>query len=275
MDDIFKKAAQNKEALEKEFDEAPETIITGVVGASGPGGGRIPPDELWHLHLSLVAWKANNGELEKRDLMVSKGVTEKELAELQERIKSESIIKFKGKLSKESPFGDSRARLIELMGEPKDKELDDALIAYKQPVVKNHPLFGELLLDKTVDWFEGKANWLGSEIKIYLSLDEDGDSEGSIDTATKVFSECAEWSKKVNKYAVAELLELKNESWLQENQTELSPIEFLKAMSLESITFNPDGNFEFWHNDGGLFWGHSILICGSIEEGLYDADIPG
>lgn len=275
MDDIFQKAAQNKEALEKELDEASETIITGVVGASQPSGGRIPPNELWHLHLSLVAWKANGGELEKRALIVSKAITEKELAELQERIKSESVIKFKGKLSKESPFGDARARLIELMDEPKDKELDEALTSYKQPVVMKHPIFGKLLLDKTVDWFEGKANWMGLEIKINLALDEDGDSKGSVDTATIIFSECAEWSMKVNEYAISELLKLKNESWLQENQAELLPIDFLKAMRLESVTFYPEGDFEFWHNDGGLFWGHSILISGSIQEGLYGADIPG
>jgi hypothetical protein len=34
----------------------------------------------------------------------------------------------------------------------------------------------------------------------------------------------------------------------------------------------PDGAFEFWHNDGDLFWGHSILIVGSLEEGLTDGE---
>ena len=46
-------------------------------------------------------------------------------------------------------------------------------------------------------------------------------------------------------------------------------------MKIESITVHPDGGFEFWHNDGDLFWGHSILISGSLVEGPNSADIPG
>lgn len=46
-------------------------------------------------------------------------------------------------------------------------------------------------------------------------------------------------------------------------------------MKLEAITVRPNGEFEFWHDDGDLFWGHSILISGDLNHGLEDADIPG
>ena len=45
-------------------------------------------------------------------------------------------------------------------------------------------------------------------------------------------------------------------------------------MKLQSIVFYPDGDFNFWYDDGDLFWGHSIAISGNLE-GLKDADIPG
>ena len=51
--------------------------------------------------------------------------------------------------------------------------------------------------------------------------------------------------------------------------------QFKNRMSLESITVYTDGTFEFWHDDGGLFWGHSILISGDLVKGPIDADIPG
>ena len=72
-----------------------------------------------------------------------------------------------------------------------------------------------------------------------------------------------------------ELLPLKNENWLDEDEAELSPDEFKDRMTLESITVYPSGSFDFWHNDGDLFWGHSIQISGNLSDGPKHADIPG
>ena len=46
-------------------------------------------------------------------------------------------------------------------------------------------------------------------------------------------------------------------------------------MRLTSINTYPEGGFEFWHDDGDLFWGHYIQVSGSLDEGLTSADIPG
>lgn len=50
---------------------------------------------------------------------------------------------------------------------------------------------------------------------------------------------------------------------------------FVGRMRLESISVDKEGNFDFWHDDGGLFFGHSIVVRGSLGEGCVDADIPG
>jgi hypothetical protein len=46
-------------------------------------------------------------------------------------------------------------------------------------------------------------------------------------------------------------------------------------MKLESITVHPDGRFEFWFDDGDLFWGHSIAVRGSLAEGPTEASVEG
>ena len=46
-------------------------------------------------------------------------------------------------------------------------------------------------------------------------------------------------------------------------------------MKLESISVRNNGSFDFWHNDGDLFWGHSIQISGNLTDGPKRADIPG
>ena len=73
--------------------------------------------------------------------------------------------------------------------------------------------------------------------------------------------------------AVHALLPLKNESWLGEDESTITAVQF--RMTLDSIIVHPDGSFEFWHTDGDLFWGHSIQVTSSLSEGPTDADIPG
>jgi hypothetical protein len=41
------------------------------------------------------------------------------------------------------------------------------------------------------------------------------------------------------------------------------------------ISVKRDGEFEFWHGDGKLVLGHSMQVCGSLTDGLTEADIPG
>ncbi|MEE1672479.1 DUF2262 domain-containing protein [Agarivorans aestuarii] len=276
MKDIFKDAAVKKEKLEREFSDLSESIITGVVGTNGPGAGKVPADKYWSLNLSLVAWKELGGEINNSSLILSKDLTDDELKDIQAKVKSKSLVQFKVKLSKISPFGDARAQLISILDAPDDIDLDAALEKFKEPVEVTHKEFGDFILDKSVDWFEGNVSWVGKSIRVSVSIDEDnGSPEGGFKTIEALHRDASRWSKKITKYAVSELLELKNDIWLMEGQQELTAKNFVDSMQLESIAVYPDGEFEFWHNDGGLFWGHSILISGSLSDGPNDADIPG
>jgi hypothetical protein len=46
-------------------------------------------------------------------------------------------------------------------------------------------------------------------------------------------------------------------------------------MKLETISVSSDGSFNFWHDDGDLFYGHAIQVGGNLVEGPTYADIPG
>ncbi len=39
-------------------------------------------------------------------------------------------------------------------------------------------------------------------------------------------------------------------------------------MSLESIVLYDEDNFEFYFDNGDLFWGHYIQVFGNIKDGL-------
>jgi hypothetical protein len=70
-------------------------------------------------------------------------------------------------------------------------------------------------------------------------------------------------------------LPLKNESWLGDNESEVSAEAFVERLALQSITVYPDGELEFGFEDGDLFWGHFIIVSGSLSEGPRDASIAG
>lgn len=113
---------------------------------------------------------------------------------------------------------------------------------------------------------------VGGPIRISIAIDEDnGSPEGSLQT----LEAASNWPKKITGYAVYELLELKNDNWFMEGPHQLTATDFVDSMKLESIAVYPESEFEFWHNDGDLFWGHSVFISGSLSDGPTDANILG
>jgi hypothetical protein len=135
------------------------------------------------------------------------------------------------------------------------------------------PQLGIFTLDRQVDWFTGQVDWAGQSIA--LNLSESAEAQAALKTAHALWQNQSEWHRRIQDFAVAQLLPLKNDSWLDEDDAELTAEEFQARMTLESITVKADGSFDFWHDDGDLFWGHSIQISGSLAEGPTDADIPG
>ena len=56
---------------------------------------------------------------------------------------------------------------------------------------------------------------------------------------------------------------------------EITQEQFMERMELDAIQIYEDGAFEFWFNDGDLFWGHSIHVTGSLTNGPEEAQMEG
>jgi len=145
----------------------------------------------------------------------------------------------------------------------------------KNPVIVYTERFGDLALDRSVSWFEGEVKWNGEQVRINFNTDEDLDLSASLEVAEKLLDEQEIWKQNVDEYAAKELLPLKNEHWRNESESAITVEQFKSRLSLVSISLNPDGSIEFWHDDGDLFWGHSIHVSGSLDEGLTHAGIMG
>jgi hypothetical protein len=137
------------------------------------------------------------------------------------------------------------------------------------------PIIGMLHYEEAYDWYEGKIKVQQSEIPIRLSTDEEGEVVSVCRRATNFVAELEDHAQSAKESAVERLLELKNETWIDENEEPSTPEQFKHRMVLESISIDSDGEVSFYHNDGNLFWGHCILVTMDSENNFIGAEIAG
>jgi hypothetical protein len=252
---------------------SPVVEVSGVVSPNGATGGRSRGEDFWTASLALEAWRIGTAELQIVPLRISRKVTDAELDHLRNTINPYAVVRIRARVG-ESAIGGYQALLEEFVGVCKsDADLNLYAERLQQPVTFENPDFGTFTIGRRVDWFAAEVVWDGKPVS--LNLSDAAEVEASLKVAQILWQKQPEWNRRIRDFAVQELLPLKNESWLNEDEAELSPDEFKDRMTLESITVYPSGSFDFWHNDGDLFWGHSIQISGNLSDGPKHADIPG
>lgn len=145
----------------------------------------------------------------------------------------------------------------------------------KAPVQFFDETFGEFVLDKTVNWFEGKVVLKGKLIRVTLDEKED------ISTLYEIGKDFDNFFNKASEYASKELLDLGNDwyydSWEGEEEDfiPLTLETFQEKISLQSIGLTEDGKFNLWYSDGDIFLGHVICVDGNIADGFTSASMEG
>jgi hypothetical protein len=138
-----------------------------------------------------------------------------------------------------------------------------------------HPELGTLRYEEEYDWYKGQIKVRQSDVSIQLSTDEEGEVASSLKRATNFVGELGNHAELAKEYAAQKLLELKNETWIDDDEQPLTTEQFQQRMVLESISIDSEGEISFYHNDGDLFWGHCILVTMDSANNFIDADIPG
>lgn len=194
------------------------------------------------------------------------------LHRLQAQVKPYSVVRAAVRAGRERQ---ARFMLVGEISPARDGELEAILEELKKPVYLEDEVLGRFTLDRQVNWFEADVDWLGQTVRLSFDWDEDEAMEDSLRTAKALMADQEEWNRRVLSRASEDLLELKNDSWLEEDEEELDAEKFEACLELESIEVRPEGEFCFWFADGELFWGHSITVEGTLEGGPEQADIQG
>jgi hypothetical protein len=257
----------------KRGEQAKETpaVALGVVHPSGAAGAQYPPEKEWTLRFALKPWRQAGGELDERELSISKPVPEKSLREYMRLIQPYDVVRAKVRFSDELT-----ATLLEFLGkDDSDEDLAERAAELQQPVTMEVDSFGTLTLDRRVGWWETEQAWTGMSVRLSVSPDEDGKVDAAVKTAQTLWRNQSEWDERLRARAIDDLLTLKNENWREESEAEVTPQEFARRMKPESVTVQPNGEFDFWFEDGDLFLGHGVSVAGSLAEGPTEAEIAG
>jgi hypothetical protein len=156
-----------------------------------------------------------------------------------------------------------------------DAELSAIAEELQRPIVIQTAELGEVIYDRPLDQFDGKIDWLGKSTPVSVSSLDAKPVQGALETAKALLASQQSWHQRILQKAVDELYLLWKENWKEDDALDLDAREFTLKMRLDSISFDDEGRFEFWFDDGGLFYGHSIMVDGNLQAGPVDAGIHG
>ena len=116
------------------------------------------------------------------------------------------------------------------------------------------PVLGELKLDADLEQYLADAG----SVRFMVA------TEGVIPEARAIAQHLERWRVAAKSRACEQLLELKNETWPDEDEhgvaTPVTAAGFRERMTLTDVCVHVDGSSTFWFSDGGLFDDHAIEV---------------
>ena len=285
----LQKAAQET-ARQKVSQEIPEQLrslgqkflpeelsILAVTGANGFGGRRVEENGPWLAVLELTAWKEEDSEEPaRREKVQLLALADDTLMEyLRRRVRGDGVYQITVRPSEDG----TQFLMTELPQPETDPEMKAILEEQKKPVSFWESGLGTFVLNRSVGWFEAEVDWLGQPVR--LDFDQEEDRAACLSNFHMLMEQKEDWDRRVRSFAAEQLTDLAND-WEQDSAgnedrepEEITQEQFMARMELDAVQFSADGSFDFWFNDGDLFWGHSIHVTGSLASGPESAQMEG
>ncbi len=265
---------QELRALGQDFLPEELTVLA-VTGADPFTSGQEEGEGLRPASIGLTAWMEEDGaQIHQGDFRLEVLADDRLMEYLRQRVPWDFILKCRVRLSLDG----SRLLMLELPQPGFDPDLKAILDEQKKPVTFWAEGLGTFALNRALGWFEAEADWLGSPIR--LDLDRDEDREPCLAYLRALMEGQADWDERLRVCAARDLLELAND-WASDGgceehePEEITREQFMERLEPDAVQISGDGSFDFWFNDGALFWGHSIHVTGSLEGGPEKAEMEG
>ena len=138
---------------------------------------------------------------------------------------------------------------------------------------------GELSLDKDLDLFEGGISWRGEDIDTSLEVDSSSEDTWTAAVAAmkQMMTDQDRWDRDMRAFAARQLTELACD-WRESADEEVPEItegSFARRIELRSIAMDADGSFSAYFDDDDMFFGHCVVVYGTLVDGVTSAEMAG
>ena len=166
---------------------------------------------------------------------------------------------------------------IEILGvEDSEPFLEQLYAAYVEerdrPIYLQTKMFGDLLLNKRYNCFDGEFEYEGN--KIEFSIDNSDDSSKTVSKLEAFVQDFKAHDEEMRRFAAEKLTSLANEWADEEGDEHITEEKFYSLLVPEGIDMRSNGRYIMYYTDGDIFDGHSIEISGN-SKGPTKAKISG
>ncbi len=202
-----------------------------------------------------------------------------------ERFKKGTIYRILARKSKAKPRNqyNNMLSLVKVLEEKTaDERLESVLNEYRKIVTIDDDELGEFTLDKDLEMFEGSIQKDGEKVVLYLEVDKDDQEtwKTAHENMKRFISELDIRDKDMREFSAEALTELAND-WLEdsleddEEMQEITEADFARRIELCEISVDAEGSYTVYYSDDDMFWGHSIEVYGTFDEGIQSANMVG
>ena len=255
---------------------------------SGTSADKTFLDNFWSAHTCALAMAdVQTGQVISDRCYLNWPLTDKEreAGEYSNRFAKGKVYRIKVRGWKGTALNEPQWYVTEVLEEDVScPALDDIWAEYIKPIVIEDEALGTITLDREMSTFDGTCKWMGKEVQI--SLDVEIEKKASWTRVTnvmkKLLADQEVWDKSLRTMAAQKLTAQANE-WLADNdQTDQDPEkdpitedEFARRILLTEFTVSPGGRFTAWYEDDDMFWGHVVMVDGTLKKGPIGADMQG
>ena len=271
---------------ERTFEEEVRELLVLLAGSNGAS----KRNDFWEAAHSYLAYvDCETGALHTGDGRIVYPVSDEEsdAGGILDRFRREAVYRLKARkrIPHKIPEGltassQNQFLIVEVLEEDAScPALEEVLAEYRRPVVLNDEELGELSLDKDLDMFEGGISWRGEDIDISLEVDSSSEDTWTAAVAAmkQMMIDQERWDRDMRAFAARELTELACD-WREsadEEVPEITEESFAQRIELTSIAMDPDGSFSAYFDDDDMFFGHCVVVYGTLADGVSSAVMAG
>ncbi|MGC9808081.1 DUF2262 domain-containing protein [Schaalia odontolytica] len=275
-----------QEEWERTFEDEATEILVLLAG----GRGASKRNGFWEVAHYFIAYvDCQTGALHAGEGRIVYPVSDEEhdAGGILDRFGQEMIYRVKARkeVPQEVPEGvaasvQNHFLIVEVLEEePPCPVLEEVLAEYRQPVVVADEELGELTLDKDYDVFEGHVLWQGEQIDVSLEVDAASEDTwtAAVQAMRRMVADQAAWDRDMRAFAARELTQLACE-WRESADEEVPEItegSFARRIELRSIAMDAEGSFSAYFDDDDMFFGHCVVVYGTVADGVASVEMAG